>query len=62
MKELYREKICSNCCNENCTNNIKENKFQELIIDQISTTTVVKCADFICKKKRKKTPLEWQKW
>lgn len=62
MKQLYKDKICSNCANLNCTNNIQETKYQEVIVDQISTTTVVKCADFICAKKRRKKPGEWQGW
>ena len=59
MKQLYKDKICSNCANLNCTNNIQETKYQEVIVDQISTTTVVKCTDFICKCKRKKVRQKW---
>lgn len=63
MKELYKKEICINCMNENCTNNIEEIRTQELTIEQISTTTTVKCADFICKnKRRKRTPVNWQRW
>lgn len=58
MKQLYKDKICSNCSNENCTHNIKESK----IIEEEQISTVVKCADFICKDKRKKKPLECQRW
>lgn len=58
MKQLYKDKICSNCVNKNCTHNIQESIIEE--DNQIST--VVKCADFICKSKRKKTPANWQGW
>lgn len=55
MKQLYKDKICSNCSNENCTHNIKESK----IIEEEQISTVVKCADFICTKKRKQTSQKW---
>ena len=55
MKQLYKDKICSNCVNENCTHNIKESK----IIEEEQISTVVKCADFICAKKRKQTIQKW---
>ncbi len=54
MKELYKKEICINCANENCTNGIEEIKTQELVIEQIRTTTIIRCKDFICKNKRLK--------
>lgn len=63
MKELYKKEICINCANENCKNRIKEIKTQDICIGQISTTTIVKCKDFICKNKRKKSiPAYWSQW
>lgn len=62
MKQLYKKKICTNCENENCTNNIKRINFQEVVDDQISTTTIIKCEDFIARNRRNKKPLNWQKW
>ena len=44
---LYKEKICSNCANENCTNRIREM--------QIDKVTTIKCDDFICKNSRNRT-------
>lgn len=41
---LYKEKICSNCANKNCTNRIRE--------IQIDKVTIIKCDDFICKNSR----------
>ncbi len=55
--ERYRKEICINCSNENCSNNIKETKYQEVIVDQISTTTVIKCGGFIAKNKKSKLTL-----
>ena len=49
MIELYKKTICSNCANKSCTNNIKIITTQDLCIEQIYTTTIVKCDDFICK-------------
>ncbi len=57
MSELYKKEICINCVNENCTNKIR--KMQEIEDNEI---TVIKCEDFICKNKRKKKPVNWQKW
>ena len=54
MKELYKKEICINCANENCTNRIEETRKLELIIEQMSTATTVKCKDFVCKNKRVK--------
>lgn len=54
MDELYKKEICINCANENCKNRIEEIKTQDLTIEQISTTTIVKCKDFICKNRRRK--------
>lgn len=50
--ERYRKEVCINCANNNCTNNIKEIKTQDITIEQISTTTIVRCDDFVCKNKR----------
>ena len=52
-EQLYKEKICSNCANENCKNRIKTTTQLDLVIEQMSTTTVMKCEDFVCKEKRK---------
>ena len=41
---IYEEKICTNCANNNCTHKIKE-----VQIDNIIT---IKCDDFMCKKSR----------
>ena len=60
--ERYREEVCINCANEQCTNNIKEIRTQDITIKQISTTTIVKCDDFLCKNRRNKVPRNWQKW
>lgn len=49
MKQLYKDKICSNCVNKNCTHNIQEYK----VIEEDQVSTIVKCTDFICKNKRK---------
>lgn len=62
MEQLYKENICTNCENKNCTNNIKRINFQEVVDDQISTTTIIKCDDFIAKNKRNKESTNWQKW
>lgn len=62
MIDLYKRMICTNCANENCSNNIKEIKTQELTIEQISTSTIIKCNDFICKNKRKRKMIAFQKW
>ena len=59
LEERYRKEICINCSNENCSNNIKETKYQEVIVDQISTTTVIKCGGFIAKNKRKTKPINF---
>lgn len=53
MNDLYRKEICSNCANDDCKDRIEQTRKLELVIDQLSTTTVVKCKDFICKNKRK---------
>jgi hypothetical protein len=45
-EELYKEKICSNCANENCER-------LELVTMKIDTTIVIKCKGFIRKNKRK---------
>lgn len=58
----YKEKICPNCANEKCKNKIKIKRTQDLVVERISTTTIIKCDDFICKDKRKKRPLSWQGW
>lgn len=55
MKQLYKDKICSNCVNEKCTHDIREYK----VIEEEQVSTVVKCADFICAKKRKQTSQKW---
>ena len=60
--EQYKNKVCTNCDNSNCTNKIKITRTQDICIEQISTITTVKCKDFICKEKRKKTPIHWQGW
>ena len=60
--ERYKKEVCINCANEQCTNNIKEIRTQDITIEQISTTTIVRCDDFMCKNRRKKKPCEWQKW
>ena len=57
MSELYKKEICINCVNENCTNKIRKTKKIE-----DNKITVIKCEDFICKSKRKKKPVNWQKW
>lgn len=62
MKQLYKDEVCPNCINEECTNNIKEEQYEEVIQDKISITTVMKCTDFICAKKRKKVPRNRQRW
>lgn len=62
MIDLYKRMICTNCANKDCTNNIKETKTQELTIEQISTSTIVKCKDFVCKNKRKRNPIAMLKW
>lgn len=54
MNELYKKEICINCANEECANRIEETKKLELVGDQMSTTTIIKCKDFICKNKRPK--------
>lgn len=59
MNELYKEEICRNCVAEKCNNRIKVKTYQELLGNQISTTTVIKCDDFICKKKRKKEHIKF---
>lgn len=59
MKELYKEEICRNCVATNCKHKIRVNNYQELLGNQISTTTVIKCDDFICKKKRKKEHIKF---
>ena len=51
---IYKEKICTNCANNNCTHKIEE--------VQEDKATVIKCNDFICKEKRKKVPRNWQGW
>lgn len=51
---IYKEKICTNCANNNCTHSIEEVKEDKAI--------VIKCNDFVCKEKRKKVPKNWQKW
>ena len=48
---IYKEKICTNCANNNCTHKIEE--------VQEDKATVIKCNDFICKEKRKKVPRNW---
>ena len=50
--ERYKKEVCINCANDNCTNNIKEIKTQDITIEQISTTTIVRCDDFLCKYRR----------
>lgn len=50
--ERYRKEVCINCANDSCTNNIKEIKTQDITIEQISTTTIVRCDDFLCKYRR----------
>lgn len=62
QEQIYKEKICTNCANEKCKNRIKVTRTQDLVIEQISTTTITKCEDFVCKEKRKKRPLSWQGW
>ena len=57
MSELYKKEICINCVKENCTNKIRKTKKIE-----DNKITVIKCEDFICKSKRKKKPVNWQKW
>ncbi len=59
MNELYKEEICKTCVAEKCNNRIKVKTYQELLDNQISTTTVIKCDDFICKKKRKKEHIKF---
>lgn len=59
--ERYRKEVCINCANEQCTNNIKEIRTQDITIEQISTT-IVRCDDFMCKNRRNKVPRNWQKW
>ena len=49
---LYEERVCTNCGNNNCTHKIKE--------VQRENETIIKCDDFICKNKRKKMPRNWQ--
>lgn len=51
---LYEERVCTNCGNNNCTHKIKE--------VQKENETIIKCDDFICKNKRKKMPRNWQEW
>lgn len=51
---LYEERVCTNCGNNNCTHRIKE--------VQKDNETIIKCEDFICKNSRKKTPRNWQEW
>lgn len=51
---IYEEKVCTNCGNNNCTHRIKE--------VQKDNETIIKCEDFICKNSRKKTPRNWQEW
>ena len=60
--ERYRKEVCINCANDSCTNNIKEIKTQDITIEQISTTTIVRCDDFLCKYRRNKKALAWQNW
>lgn len=43
---IYKEKVCTNCRNNNCRHNIKEIQKENEII--------IRCKDFICKKSRKK--------
>lgn len=62
MENLYKREICINCANKKCKNRIKVTRTQDLVIEQISTITTIKCDDFICKKKRKKILPTWQKW
>lgn len=62
MIDLYKRMVCTNCANEKCTNNIKEIKTQELTIEQISTSKIIKCTDFICKNKRRPNRLAMLKW
>lgn len=62
MIDLYKRMVCTNCANKKCTNNIQEIKTQELTIEQISTSTIVKCKDFVCKNKRKRNPIAMLKW
>lgn len=51
---IYEEKICTNCANNNCTHRIKE--------IQTENETTIKCDDFMCKNRRKKVPRNWQEW
>ena len=51
---IYEEKVCTNCGNNNCTHRIKE--------VQKDNETIIKCEDFISKNSRKKTPRNWQEW
>ncbi len=57
--ERYKKEICINCNNPNCSNDIKETKYQEVSAEQISTTTVVKCNGFMAKNKRESKPLNF---
>ena len=51
---IYKEKVCTNCANNNCTHSIKE--------IQKENEVIIKCDDFICKGRRKITPRNWQEW
>lgn len=62
MENLYKREICINCANKKCKNRIKVTRTQDLVVEQISTITTIKCDDFICKKKRKKALSAWQEW
>lgn len=63
MEKLYKLEICTNCANKNCTNKIQVTRTQDVIVDQISTVTTVKCEDFICKDRGKKIPARyWKRW
>ncbi len=58
MIDLYKKQVCINCKTDKCTNKIKTIKKQELQDKEIKTVTIVKCDDFNCKNKRKKS-LNW---
>ena len=52
-EKIYKEYICTNCANEKCEEKIKTENKLDIVIEQISTTTIMKCENFLCKDKRR---------